>query len=221
MAVAAAARRLEDELCRGNTKGIDPEPCPREGTRLAFYITSLTKPGTQRDAAAQLKVALPLNLFLALQSREWATFYVSLSELLCQSSIIIINIFSYWQQSSSTRTVQIRSKVVTFADDAELHTSLFFKLRWAIAHGYLKVASGGDYASAVIRARGNPQPMLSHWHASVAKNTAAEFAISSELAQGTSMQQILLCNLDGDNIMLPNFPSIAVALTSRSVSVQF
>jgi hypothetical protein len=87
MAVAAAARRLEDELCRGNTKGIDPEPCPREGTRLAFYITSLTKPGSGRDAAAQLKVALPLNLFLALQSREWATFYVSLSELLCQSSI--------------------------------------------------------------------------------------------------------------------------------------
>jgi hypothetical protein len=111
--------------------------------------------------------------------------------------------------------------VVTFADDAELHTSLFFQLRWAIAHGYLKVASGGDYASAVIRDRGNPKPMLSHWHASVAKNTAAEFAISSELAQGTSMQEILLCNLDGDNIMLPNFPSIAVALTSRSVSVQF
>jgi hypothetical protein len=43
---------------------------------LAFYITSLTKPNTTRDAATQLKIALPLNLFLAMRAREWTTFYV-------------------------------------------------------------------------------------------------------------------------------------------------
>jgi hypothetical protein len=45
-----------------------------------------------------------------------------------------------------------------------------------------------------------------HWHASIAKNTAAEFAISEELAKGSRLREILLCNLDGDNIMLRTFP---------------
>jgi hypothetical protein len=69
--------QLEDQLCRAITHGIDEQPCPaRDGTRLAFYITSLTIPNTSRDAAAQLKLALPLNLFLALHARAWTTFYV-------------------------------------------------------------------------------------------------------------------------------------------------
>ena len=53
------------------------------------------------------------------------------------------------------------------------------------------------------------RPLLLHWHASIAKNTAAEFAISEELAKGTCLRHILLCNLDGDNIMLRTFPTAA------------
>jgi hypothetical protein len=90
MAVAEAAWRLEDDLDRGVRTGIEPEPCPRAGTRLAFYITSLSKPHTDRDAAAQLKVALPLNLLLALHSRKWATFYVSRSELLAEVKFLVV-----------------------------------------------------------------------------------------------------------------------------------
>lgn len=108
--------------------------------------------------------------------------------------------------------------MLTFAADAGLH-QWFRKLWWACAHGYLKVASGGEYARADLIATGNPLTMLSHWHASVAKNAAAEFAISSELARGTPIRHILLCNLDGDNIMLQNFPTIAVALASSYVAV--
>ena len=54
------------------------------------------------------------------------------------------------------------------------------------------------------------RPLLLHWHASIAKNTAAEFAISEELAKGTYLRHILLCNLDGDNIMLRTFPTAAM-----------
>ena len=54
------------------------------------------------------------------------------------------------------------------------------------------------------------RPLLLHWHASIAKNTAAEFAISEELAKGTYLRHILLCNLDGDNIMLRTFPIAAM-----------
>jgi hypothetical protein len=49
-----------------------------------------------------------------------------------------------------------------------------------------------------------------HWHASIAKNTAAEFAISEELAKGSYLRDILLCNLDGDNIMLRAFHTAAM-----------
>ena len=70
------------------------------------------------------------------------------------------------------------------------------------------MASGGDQytASLHILKKNDFRPILLHWHASVAKNTAAEFAISEELAKGSRLRDILLCNLDGDNIMLRTFP---------------
>jgi hypothetical protein len=80
--VVRAVDQLEDELCNAIRTGIEKQPCPASiGTRLAFYITSLTKPNTSRNAAKQLMVALPLNLFLALHAREWTTFYVRRPEI--------------------------------------------------------------------------------------------------------------------------------------------
>ena len=70
------ADRLERELCEGVRAGIDPVDCPIEEAHFAFYTTSLTKRGSVRDAAMQLKLALPINLFLNLQARKWASFYV-------------------------------------------------------------------------------------------------------------------------------------------------
>ena len=76
-AVFEDVERLDNELCQGNHKVIAPEPCPVAGARLAFYITSLTKPHTtgQRNARKQLQLALPLNLFLSLRARKWSSFY--------------------------------------------------------------------------------------------------------------------------------------------------
>jgi hypothetical protein len=76
--VVQEVERLERELCQGNQKGLEPVPCPVPGARLAFYITSLTKPNTtgQRNAKKQLQLALPLNLFLSLHVRKWTSFYV-------------------------------------------------------------------------------------------------------------------------------------------------
>ena len=51
------------------------------------------------------------------------------------------------------------------------------------------------------------KPILSFWHASVAKNAAAEFAMQCELERGTNFRDIVLCNLDGDNVMLLQFPT--------------
>jgi hypothetical protein len=123
--------RLEDELCWGISRSIDEQPCPaRDGTRLAFYITSLTKPNTSRDAAAQLMMALPLNLFLALHARAWTTFYVRRPEFTPQlaaespaakiklnihfslagsrgSSLFQVSLSFCWQQSSSTSRTHI------------------------------------------------------------------------------------------------------------------
>ena len=73
------------------------------------------------------------------------------------------------------------------------------------------MASGGDHYSASPPIIKNDfRPILLHWHASIAKNTAAEFAISEELAKGSHLREILLCNLDGDNIMLRTFPICAM-----------
>jgi len=49
--------------------------------------------------------------------------------------------------------------------------------------------------------------MLKFWHASVAKNTAAQFAMWAEMARGTKLRNIMLCNLDGDNVMLSGYPT--------------
>ena len=74
--VLSEAVKLERDLCEGVRSGVAPVNSPIQGARLAFYITSLTKRGSQRNAAMQLKLALPINLFLNLQARKWASFYV-------------------------------------------------------------------------------------------------------------------------------------------------
>lgn len=73
-----ACRRLENELLREDTSNIEPSinPGPNSNARLCFYTTSLTLPFTSRNAAAQLMLCLPLNLFLALHARKWCSFYV-------------------------------------------------------------------------------------------------------------------------------------------------
>ena len=75
-AVFSDVERLENDLCNGIS--IEHVPCPVPGARLAFYITSLTKPDTKevRNAKKQLQLALPLNLFLCLHARKWTSFYV-------------------------------------------------------------------------------------------------------------------------------------------------
>ncbi len=83
----------------------------------------------------------------------------------------------------------------------------------AIEQGYLKVASGGEQGQAAFREQHPHRKQLLHWHASIAKNTAAEFAVAQELQRGTNLRDIFLCNLDGDNIMFPNFPTSLVAQT--------
>ena len=61
--------------------------------------------------------------------------------------------------------------------------------------------------------------LLLHWHASVAKNTAAEFAIDEEIKKGSNIRDILLCNLDGDNIMLQTFPAAAMQVAGSHASL--
>jgi hypothetical protein len=81
--VIEEVERLEDELCQGVRRSLEFIPCPVPGARLAFYITSLTKPDNtaKRNAKKQLQLALPLNLFLCLHVRKWASFYVQNLEL--------------------------------------------------------------------------------------------------------------------------------------------
>lgn len=76
--VILEVERLENDLCKGVQESLNHVPCPVPGARLAFYITSLTKPDTteQRNARKQLQLALPLNLFLSLRVRKWTSFYV-------------------------------------------------------------------------------------------------------------------------------------------------
>ena len=78
---------------------------------------------------------------------------------------------------------------------------------------YLVVASGGEQGKAACEDLRQHQRLLLHWHASVAKNSAAEFAVATEIRRGITLRNILLCNLDGDNIMLPNFPFSLVTQT--------
>ena len=78
---------------------------------------------------------------------------------------------------------------------------------------YLVVASGGERGKAARQDLREHPGVLLHWHASVAKNSAAEFAVTTEIHHGTNLRNLLLCNLDGDNIMLPNFPFSLVAQT--------
>jgi hypothetical protein len=45
-----------------------------------------------------------------------------------------------------------------------------------------------------------------------------EFAISEELAKGSYLRDIFLCNLDGDNIMLRTFHTTAVEKASSFIA---
>ena len=78
---------------------------------------------------------------------------------------------------------------------------------------YLVVASGGEQGKASWQDLRKHPGVLLHWHASVAKNSAAEFAVTTEIHRRTNLRNLLLCNLDGDNIMMPNFPFSLVQQT--------
>ena len=83
------------------------------------------------------------------------------------------------------------------------------------------MASGGKAVSWLLSSPlevGETKPRLLHWHASIAKNAAAQFAIETELSKGSDIRDILMCNLDGDNIMLPGFPASAMAQASYCLS---
>ena len=83
----------------------------------------------------------------------------------------------------------------------------------------LRIASGGRKKADVIQ--NGLKPILEHWHASIAKNAAAEFAIRGELGRGKGLRSILLCNLDGDNIMLPSFAPAIMAQTRDIEAASF
>ena len=86
------------------------------------------------------------------------------------------------------------------------------------------MASGGEAVSGSLSSQmevGEPKPRLLQWHASIAKNAAAEFAIETALSKGTDMRDIFLCNLDGDNMMLPGFPASAMVKASYCLSCAY
>ena len=102
-----------------------PVRCPWDDACLAFYITSLTKQGTSRDAARQLKLALPLNLFLNLHCREWATFYVFFPAFgfvhkQIWQMILCLQAPSCFFPLKLLFRLLPQHKVVTFADDIDL-----------------------------------------------------------------------------------------------------
>jgi hypothetical protein len=101
---------------------------------------------------------------------------------------------------------------LTLTRTAQMQIDTSCNIQQAIKQGILHVASGGDQYFAMLRKLriDDHRPPLLHWHASIAKNTAAEFAISEELVKGSDIRDILLCNLDGDNIMLRTFPTACV-----------
>ncbi len=98
-------------------------------------------------------------------------------------------------------------------------TKIYLASSQAIQKRYLLVASGGEQGQAFLGESHPHRKQLLHWHASVAKNTAAEFAVAQELQRGTNLRNILLCNLDGDNIMLPKFPTSLVSQTRTGTCV--
>ena len=122
-----ACRRLENELLREDTSNIEPSinPGPNSNARLCFYTTSLTLPFTSRNAAEQLTLCLPLNLFLALHARKWCSFYVP--DLWLMLNVCAIFLFQHVEVV--VQNCQFIYKVVTFADDEHLH-DWFWQLRW-------------------------------------------------------------------------------------------
>lgn len=119
--------------------------------------------------------------------------------------------------------------VVTFGEDEAIHKWLQKEMGWAIAQGFLAVASGGSVGSASTRGPGQlgfpmqaagepPQNMvlrvteksrkLQFWHSSQAKNAshifAAETVLREESARGighsSTLYDTLLVNLDSDNL---------------------
>jgi len=91
----------------------------------------------------------------------------------------------------------------------------------AIDCGMLHLASGGSAAqrrqqSGDSRASSDQNiPVLEWWHASVAKNTAAKFAVEQELLRQTNLKDLFLCNLDGDNMFAGTFPEWTMRQTGH------
>ena len=106
--------------------------------------------------------------------------------------------------------------LVTFGPDQALHDWLRNELAWALEEGLKKQGSGGeasdlgtDSPAGSWATRDGHIPRLTSWHASVAKNTSHKAAI---YFAAKSLEKTLLVNLDGDNLVGPEYLA-AVAKT--------
>jgi len=99
---------------------------------LAFYITSLTKSGTNRNAAQQLMLALPINLLFCLPYRQWVRFYANVFVNHRATCLVHHTDTETHRQQAGHRSYTVTSKVVSFADDDIIHEWLPDVLKWAI-----------------------------------------------------------------------------------------
>jgi len=131
----------------------------------------------------------------------------------------LLNVTMWWRLRRYWRLV-----IVTFGEDEFVVEHLTTHLCYAIDLGLVKICSGGTVGARLAaegKHDGKPEwmpdkpsevmpdgkarpdrrsmPMLKYWHASVAKNTSHEAAVHFF---GTD---VLLVNLDGDQIVPPNY----------------
>ena len=111
----------------------------------------------------------------------------------------------------------VKIVLVTFGPDQALQDWLQNELAWALEEGLLKLGSGGeasdlgtDSPAGSWATRDGHIPRLTSWHASVAKNTSHKAAI---YFAAKSLEKTLLVNLDGDNLVGPEYLA-AVAKTA-------
>jgi hypothetical protein len=106
--------------------------------------------------------------------------------------------------------------VVTFADDEAVQDWAAKHFQWAIAAGFLHMASGGvvglsqkktsvDAQLQIREGETTAVPIARYWHASLCKNSSHIFALKHMQKAGIPTTDFLLCNLDADNIFSSNY----------------
>ena len=98
---------------------------------------------------------------------------------------------------------QVRVVVVTFGPDTALQEWLRSGLEWAVAGGWLQLASGGDAPGTALPAdvgswAHRAGVTLDSWHASIAKNSSHVAAL---MTARKDFSKTLLINLDNDNLV--------------------